>query len=115
MTYGCHNKPRPVAGGSYIARDGRVDIGLEHGVPIHSYLRFKRIPIVMSTDCQYTLTTLDAACNGCQWQHGPEIERDQPGDRMPAARGMAPPRPERTPERADIPAEFLASLRARPT
>lgn len=66
MKNGCFNKPRPVAGAvTHLAQAGwsetfRDGFGAPHRTPI-----LVDIKHVMTTECQYTLTTPDPACAGC--------------------------------------------------
>lgn len=62
---GCWNLPRPTADTSYVAQAGWQD---RHSWELN---RPKREPVyvkvrhAMTTDCQYTKTTPDKACEGC--------------------------------------------------
>lgn len=61
MAYGCYNKPRPIPGAvTHLAPDGWSIDELSR-----ASLDFKSIKHVMTTACQYTLTTPDKRCAGC--------------------------------------------------
>jgi hypothetical protein len=69
MSYGCYNKPRPVVGKLYPGWQGYItvfssDVGrmIRIAVP-------ENIEYVMSTECQYSKTSVDEGCNGCQHNH----------------------------------------------
>lgn len=71
--YGCHSKPRPVAGAvthyapaGYTGVPGCGPAGL---TPIH-----RPIYHVMTTECKYDRSAADSRCNGCPWALG-GIER----------------------------------------
>lgn len=66
MNYGCHNQPRPTSAHSYPAQDGWFydESGMTRKPQI------VQIHHVMTTDCQYSQTTVDAGCAGCQHNQG---------------------------------------------
>lgn len=69
MTWGCHNKPRPTADTTYQAQDGWLrSVGFE-GQPTR-LPRIIQIRHTMSTECQYSKTTADAKCTGCDHNQG---------------------------------------------
>jgi len=61
MKNGCFDKPRPVAGARLQVQDGWHESHLSNT----RYPRMVTVPFVLSTDCQYTLTTPDPRCAGC--------------------------------------------------
>jgi hypothetical protein len=66
--YGCHNRPRPVAGGSpYMAQEGwRDEPDATRHEPYPTRLPvMKEIRHVMSTDCMFDASATDPRCAGC--------------------------------------------------
>lgn len=64
--YGCHNKPRPVAGAvTHQAQAGWAVFrdGYNRPCPVPVYIDIKH---VMSTECRYDASAKDARCTGCQ-------------------------------------------------
>lgn len=64
--YGCHNRPRPVAGSSYLAQSGWSEpiydgFGQPHRTPIYTEI----IGTFGTTLCQYDKAATDPSCAGC--------------------------------------------------
>ncbi len=69
MSYGCHNKPRPVAGAPLAVQDGYVAGVFEYESGHTDRLaRMVTVPFRMSTECKYDATGTDKGCAGCQHQ-----------------------------------------------
>lgn len=74
ITYGCHNKPRPVTGAvTHQAQDGWQYVDVLCAIPYESPRdEPTRIPVMvdikhtMSTECRYDASAKDARCTGCQ-------------------------------------------------
>lgn len=80
MTYGCHNRPRP---GDHTETVHQVGFNETSYAPVFFQVPVYALsPHVMTRDCQYTLSTVDAGCNGCQWQVGGAVA----GRGLPTAR-----------------------------
>lgn len=68
MAYGCFNRPRPDTTTSYLAQDGWE--------PGKGAAWLTRVPVLvdvyhaMTTECQYSKTTVDAGCIGCKHNQG---------------------------------------------
>lgn len=69
--YGCHSKPRPVAGMPLEVQDGYHTrmFSYESGAS-DRIARMVTVPHVMSTACQYDRSQADQACFGCPHQKG---------------------------------------------
>lgn len=69
---GCWNLPRPTANMPLDVQSGwtdenvMVDNGQREEATRLPYM--VKVPFAMTTECQYTKTTADVACNGCEWQ-----------------------------------------------
>jgi len=65
--YGCHNKPRPVAGAAILVQDGYVSGMFEYESGNTDRIdRMVTTSYVMSTPCQYTKQhASDPECSGC--------------------------------------------------
>lgn len=71
--YGCHNKPLPTTGKTYVAQSGwsetfRDGFGAPCRVPV-----YVDVPHVMSTECRYDASATDRMCAGCG--HAPHLRQ----------------------------------------
>lgn len=88
MAYGCKNMPRPDATTSYPAQDGWAN---GRGTPW-----FSRMPVIvdvyhaMTSDCQYSKTTVDAGCVGCR--HNQQVQNENTISPLPDRAGNPPDR-----------------------
>lgn len=65
--YGCHNKPRPIAGGiTHVAQSGWTDSRLDFRGNICRQPVYIDIKHTMSTECRYDKQANDPRCAGCK-------------------------------------------------
>jgi hypothetical protein len=66
--YGCHNRPRPTAGSSYLAQSGYDPTVNEGWGWFSRQPRYVEIKHTMSTDCRYDASATDRGCAECVHQ-----------------------------------------------
>lgn len=67
LPYGCHNKPRPIAGGiTHVAQNGWTESRLDFRGNIRRSPVYIDIKHTMSTECRYDAAAKDPGCAGCQ-------------------------------------------------